>query len=107
LLALGLDELQRVVDGSQQTMKRFGAGHFAPQSLRWDKKYLDEIVGDYEQTLEECRKLIQKNKVYQEADSAYRNLTWHKLVRPNVEKHRQRLQLHEARIQNVLRPLEM
>lgn len=75
--------------------------------LRWDKVSLVEIIGDYEQTLQECRFLLEDNYRYRVSAGPIRNLEWNALVQPNADRLRTRLLLHNSKIQLVLKPFEM
>jgi len=103
-LAQSLDILERVVAQAQQSLFQQGVYNVP---LRWDKRSLIEIIGDYEQTLQECRFLIEDNYRYRASSGPIRNLEWNALVQPNADRLRTRLLLHNSKIQLVLKPFEM
>ena len=70
-LAQSLDILERVVVQAQQSLVQQGLYNVP---LRWDKVSLVEIIGDYEQTLQECRFLLEDNYRYRVSAGPIRNL---------------------------------
>lgn len=105
-LAENLDILSRVVacaDDSLQKQRRQGA----PARLRWDRRSLIEIIGDYEMTLRECDKLLKANSRYRVGSNPLRNLEWNVLVQPMADQLRQRITLHNSKILHVLKPFEV
>ncbi|KAM0218492.1 hypothetical protein ACHAQD_006875 [Fusarium lateritium] len=105
-LAENLDILSRVVacaDDSLQKQRRQGA----PARLRWDRRSLIEIIGDYELTLRECDKLLRSNSRYRVGSNPLRNLEWNVLVQPMADQLRQRITLHNSKILHVLKPFEV
>jgi hypothetical protein len=76
--------------------------------VRWDRGSLLDIIGDYHETLAECRRLLEDNRRYgASANNPLRNIEWNALVQPNVDRLRHRIQLHNSRIQIALKPFEM
>ncbi|KAM0232656.1 hypothetical protein ACHAP5_010663 [Fusarium lateritium] len=105
-LAENLDILSRVVacaDDSLQKQRRQGA----PARLRWDRRSLIEIIGDYELTLRDCDKLLRSNSRYRVGSNPLRNLEWNVLVQPMADQLRQRITLHNSKILHVLKPFEV
>ncbi|WZH45191.1 uncharacterized protein QYS62_006233 [Fusarium acuminatum] len=105
-LAENLDILSRVVacaDDSLQKQRRQGA----PARLRWDRRSLIEIIGDYEMTLRDCDKLLKANSRYRVGSNPLRNLEWNVLVQPMADQLRQRITLHNSKILHVLKPFEV
>lgn len=103
-LANSLDILQTVVVQAQQSLLKEGLYNVP---LRWDKLSLIEIIGDYDQTLQECYLLIDDNKRYSASSGPVRNIEWNALVQPNADRLRTRLLLHNSKVQLVLKPFEM
>jgi hypothetical protein len=103
-LAESLDILKQVLTQARTSLRQQGAPN---ATLRWDQTSLAEIVGDYNQTLEACKTLLEKNKRYRLGTSPLRNVDWHVLVQPDVEHLRQRIQLHNSKLLHVLKPFEM
>ncbi|OHF04642.1 hypothetical protein CORC01_00113 [Colletotrichum orchidophilum] len=102
-LAENLDILNRVVNKADQSLRQEGA--FKP--LRWDRSSLDEIIGDYEETLTECCTLIENNHRYRLSSGPLRNIEWNVLVAPAAERLRARIALHNSKVLHVLKPFEI
>jgi hypothetical protein len=98
-LAESLNILNQVVTQASSSLRQQGAPN---ATLRWDQTSLDEIVGDYTQTLEACKILLEKNKRYRLGTSPLRNIDWHVLVQSDVNHLRQRIQLHNSKLLHVL-----
>lgn len=73
----------------------------------WDFRSLFDIIGDLGQTLRECRQLIDDNNRYLYASGNIDAIVWNFHVQPTVDRLRDRLLLHKARIQHALIPFEM
>ncbi|GKT41360.1 uncharacterized protein ColSpa_01541 [Colletotrichum spaethianum] len=102
-LAENLDILSRVVNKADQSLRQEGA--FKP--LRWDRSSLDEIIGDYEETLTECCNLIENNHRYRLSSGPLRNIEWNVLVAPAADRLRARIALHNSKVLHVLKPFEI
>ena len=100
-LAESLQLLDRVYDNAARIRGPRGT------QLHGDWVSLREITGDYRQTLLECEELLQENRSKFMIQGARRNLEWHILIKPTAERLRQRIQLHNSKIQFMLRPFEM
>ena len=67
-----------------------------------------EIVGDYFQTLEQCKKLLMKHAKFNgERATALDNAFWHADTQPQVEKLRKELQSHSDKIYLFLEPIHL
>ncbi|KAK3389699.1 hypothetical protein B0H63DRAFT_518935 [Podospora didyma] len=104
-LAGQLSLLVQVVNGAQQTLQTHASGH-APRP-RWHLGSFLDIVGDYQSTLTECNVLIEANNRYRDTRNPARNIEWNVLVQPSVRRLRERILLHNTRIQHALRPFEI
>ncbi|TIC91276.1 hypothetical protein CH35J_011194 [Colletotrichum higginsianum] len=102
-LAENLDILSRVVNKADQSLRQEGA--FKP--LRWDRSSLDDILGDYEETLTECFHLIENNHRYRLSSGPLRNIEWNVLVAPSADRLRARIALHNSKVLHVLKPFEI
>jgi hypothetical protein len=103
-LADSLHILSRVVEQAGDTLH----SHCGSAALvRWDPLSLREIVGDFEVTLRECHELIRTNQRYGIRTNPIRNIEWHVLVQPTADRLRQRIALHNSKIQLFLKPFEM
>lgn len=103
-LAENLDILGRVVVKADQSLRQEG-GAFKP--LRWDRSSLEEIIGDYEETLKDCSRLLENNHRYRLGSGPLRNIEWNVLVAPAAERLRARIALHNSKVLHVLKPFEM
>ncbi|KAK1997603.1 hypothetical protein LX36DRAFT_578104 [Colletotrichum falcatum] len=102
-LAENLDILTRVVNKADQSLQQERV--FKP--LRWDPLSLEEIIGDYKETLNECRNLITDNNRYRLSSGPLRNIEWNVLVAPAADRLRERIALHNSKILHVLKPFEI
>lgn len=73
----------------------------------WDLTSLNEIVGDYHQTLRHCEKLLRDNYRYNNASSPRQGISWNSFVQPEVDRLRSRISLHNLKILFVLKPFEI
>ncbi|SPO05465.1 uncharacterized protein DNG_08152 [Cephalotrichum gorgonifer] len=104
-LAENLKILANVVHKAQESLRSHGVRN--TDGIRWDPDTLLEIIGDFQSTLRECRQLLHDNKRYSAANNPLRSIEWNVLVQPTADRLRVRLQLHNARLQNVLKPFEI
>lgn len=104
-LAENLDILSSVIAQAESSLQRERQG--AKARVRWDRRSLIEIVGDYEGTLRECRELLESNARYRGGSSPFRNLEWNLLVQPTADQLRQRIILHNSKVLHILKPFEM
>lgn len=104
-LAENLDILGRVVDKAGQSFHQETASKLEP--LRWDRPSLNEIIGDYHETLTECCTLIENNHRYRLSSGPLRNIEWNVLVAPAADRLRARIALHNSKVLHVLKPFEM
>jgi hypothetical protein len=110
-LSDNLDNIWRVVENAKTT--------WAQQSLRttrnrgpistkdWDLSSLQEIIGDYHKTLEDCKRLLEENREFRTGKSVAYNLEWNLILQPKVENLKRRLEAHNSKIMTLLKPLEM
>lgn len=104
-LSSNLGQLETAIQRAQKSLISHGAREH--DILGGDPKSLSEIVGDYEATLKECQKLLWDNRLYGQKTGPTRNIGWSLMVMPQVDHLRRRIQMHNIRIQHVLRPFEM
>ncbi|KAK1487918.1 hypothetical protein CABS01_12793 [Colletotrichum abscissum] len=104
-LAENLDILGRVVDKAGQSFHQETA--FKLEPLRWDRSSLNEIIGDYHETLTECCTLIENNHRYRLSSGPLRNIEWNVLVAPAADRLRARIALHNSKVLHVLKPFEI
>ena len=90
---------------TQQSLRRHGARE--SDLLGADRGSLDEIIGDYKATLQQCQQLLDRNRRYSQTTSPLRNIEWNFNVMPQVDHLRNRIRMHTSRIEHVLKPFEM
>ncbi|KAK7416812.1 hypothetical protein QQX98_005005 [Neonectria punicea] len=103
-LARNLDILSSVVAQATSSLQRQGAYNAV---ARWDRTSLNQIIGDYHRTLQECHELIRSNERYRAGSNPLRNIEWNVLVQPNADQLRQRISLHNSKVLQVLKPFEI
>ena len=104
-LHLSLCQLENAIERAQKSLISHGAHN--KDILGGDQTSLSEIVGDYKATLKECQKLLWDNRRYAQTTGPARNIDWNINVMPQVDHLRSRIQMHNTRIQHVLKPFEM
>ncbi|RGP78884.1 aspartate aminotransferase [Fusarium longipes] len=100
-----LKELENAVSRAQESLRDHGACD--DDWLGGDRDSLLEIIGDYDATLSECYKLLENNWLYAETTGPIRNINWNISIMPHVERLRGRIQMHNSRIQHVLKPFQI
>lgn len=100
-----LTKLDNAVTRTQQPLKENGAKDW--DLLGADRSSLDEIIGDYEATLNECQQLLERNRRYSQTTGPVRNIEWNINIMPRVDYLRSRIRMHTSRIEHVLKPFEM
>ncbi|KAK2748440.1 hypothetical protein FQN55_004379 [Onygenales sp. PD_40] len=109
-LARNLENLARVVDNATsqlQTSPLGQLGQLAQSNRLWDLTSFHEILGDYEQTIRHCYKLLRDNAQYNNATSPGRSIAFNILVQPDVDRLRDRISLHNTKLLFLLKPFEM
>lgn len=104
-LAENLDILSSVITQADNSLQR--ERQSVKTRVRWDRRSLIEIVGDYDGTLRECRELLESNIRYRGGSGPLRNLEWNILVQPTADRLRQRIILHNSKVLHILKPFEM
>ncbi|KAK0389709.1 hypothetical protein NLU13_3282 [Sarocladium strictum] len=109
-LAQSLEDLAGVVKTARQSFTSRCLTP-PPATFGWDRDTLLDIIGDFDATLRECYRLIKQNKSYAAASGPIMgplaNVRWNAMVMPSVDRLRQRLLMHQAKIQHMLRPFEI
>ena len=100
-----LGQLESAIKRAQTSLISHGAQ--SRDILGGDQTSLSEIVGDYEATLVECERLLWDNRRYAQTTCPATNINWNINVMPQVDYLRSRIQMHNTRIQHVLKPFEM
>jgi hypothetical protein len=104
-LATSLRQLENVIDHARNQFSYYGE---APSvRLGWDYASLTEIIGNYSATLHDCERLLQENESYNTTTGVGRNLRWDALVQPRVDALRQRILLHNSKVDHVLQPFKI
>jgi hypothetical protein len=78
-----------------------------PRPKNWDLSSLQEIIGDYHTTLEDCKRLLEENREFRTASGFAYNMEWSLMVQPKVDHLRKRLDAHNSKISILLKPLEL
>ncbi|PTD02098.1 hypothetical protein FCULG_00012203 [Fusarium culmorum] len=100
-----LKHLENAVTRAQQSLHSHGV--WDNDSLCGDQDSLMEVVGDYNDTLEECYLLLKDNTRYAQTTGPIKNIEWNMSIMPEVERLRGRIQMHTSRIQHILKPFEI
>jgi hypothetical protein len=100
-----LNLVKEVVQNAE-TLRRGSRGRqMAAPRDGWNVGSLREVIGDYQNTLMECEKLLADNTEFKRAKVS-RNFVWSVRLGPTVKVLRQRLQCHSTKLQLLLVPLE-
>ncbi|KAM7202919.1 hypothetical protein V8F20_004166 [Naviculisporaceae sp. PSN 640] len=105
-LHTGLIALTKVFTDTTDSLAARGLDPPVDVSFAWDKTSFMEIVGDFEQTLTECVRLLEDNRSYSSTTGPVDNITWNVFVQPNVDRLQRRLQFHNTKLALVLKPFE-
>ncbi|KAK0645373.1 hypothetical protein B0T16DRAFT_411086 [Cercophora newfieldiana] len=104
-LAQSLERLENVIN--QARLEFQNHGEVLPDTLGWDRHSLVEIIGDYHSTLCDCKLLLQENQSYNATTGPGGNIYWNLFVQPRVQSLRQRILLHNSKIEHVLQPFKI
>ncbi|KAF2685997.1 hypothetical protein K458DRAFT_363531 [Lentithecium fluviatile CBS 122367] len=104
-LAENLNNILRVVENAKTTWAQNSRGLVRPKN--WDLSSLEEIIGDYHTTLEDCKRLLEENREFRTASSFAYNVEWSLMIQPKVDHLRKRLEAHNSKITILLKPLEL
>ncbi|KAI6779951.1 uncharacterized protein J7T54_000251 [Emericellopsis cladophorae] len=72
-----------------------------------DRRSLNEIIGDYSDTLRACMEFLVENSRYAQTTGPLTNIHWNLNAVPRVNHLRSRIQMHNMRIEHVLRPFQI
>ncbi|KAL2065734.1 hypothetical protein VTL71DRAFT_3404 [Oculimacula yallundae] len=110
-LAGNLDNIVRVVENAKATWiqesARTARSRGLPVQREWDLSTLQEIVGDYRKTLEDCKRLLEQNYEFRNNRNFAYNIEWNLVIQPKVDRLRKRLEAHNSKISILLKPLEL
>lgn len=104
-LRANLEGLETAVMNAQKLLEQHGARQ--NDRLSGGKEAISEVIGDYNATLEECKQLLATNRRYAGTTGPMKNIDWNISLMPQVNSLRSRIQMHNIRIQTVLKPFEM
>jgi hypothetical protein len=109
-LAQNLSDILDVVENAQitwkqQTLRSSQLRGASPKE--WNLSSLNEIVGDYKTTLEDCDRLLKDHPEFYKDQNFTANIEWNLLVQPKVDSLEKRLEKHNSKILIVLKPLEL
>ncbi|KAJ9608441.1 hypothetical protein H2200_007429 [Cladophialophora chaetospira] len=103
-LAESLDGLIRMIDSAYRQV-RSGIG--SQGGPRWNFASLNEIIGDYQRTMHECRRLLISNRQYGQGVGPLRNIEWNVLIQPRAAALQERISHHNSKILIIIKPLEI
>ncbi|KIW62548.1 hypothetical protein PV04_10715 [Phialophora macrospora] len=103
-LAESLEGLIRMIDSAYNQL-RSGIG--AQSAPRWNFASLNEIIGDYQRTIYECRRLLLSNRQYGQGVGPLRNIEWNVLIQPQAAALQERILHHNSKILIIIKPLEI
>ncbi|KAF1817013.1 hypothetical protein P152DRAFT_384775, partial [Eremomyces bilateralis CBS 781.70] len=103
-LAENLDNIGRVINNAVSHMQTRRMSMALPV---WDLTSVREITGDYTNTILECNRLLKQNEQFRQDTSPMSNIEWHLLLQPNVDRLKQRVEMHNNKILFLLKPLEI
>ncbi|EOD46039.1 hypothetical protein UCRNP2_7226 [Neofusicoccum parvum UCRNP2] len=106
-LGRNLEQVKKVAENAYSQLQR---GRLQPFDLSelMDTKSLDQILGNYGKTLQDCERLLKdKSKFRHDSRNFVQNIVWNIEIEPEVTRLRERLAFHNVKILMVLKPLEM
>ncbi|OJD25607.1 hypothetical protein ACJ73_03018 [Blastomyces percursus] len=106
-LATNLENIYRVASNATFQLETSPLGRSIDSKQLWDLSSLNEILGDYHETLRHCEKLLRDNYRYNNASDPRRGISWNSFVQPDVDRLRSRISLHNLKILFVLKPFEI
>ena len=110
-LAENLNNIVRVVENARATWiqesVRIARSRGPPLQKDWDLSSLQEIIGDYRSTLEDCQRLLEQNYEFRNNRNFAYNIEWNLVIQPKVDRLRKRLESHNSKISILLKPLEL
>ena len=110
-LAENLNNIVRVVENARATWiqesVRIARSRGPPLQKDWDLSSLQEIIGDYRSTLEDCKRLLEQNYEFRNNRNFAYNIEWNLVIQPKVDRLRKRLESHNSKISILLKPLEL
>ncbi|PGH05874.1 hypothetical protein GX51_02653 [Blastomyces parvus] len=106
-LATNLENVYRVASNATFQLETSPLGRSTDSKQLWDLTSLNEILGDYHETLRHCEKLLRDNYRYNNASDPRRGISWNSFVQPDVDRLRSRISLHNLKILFVLKPFEI
>jgi hypothetical protein len=107
-LAENLKNISRVVENAKSQQSQQSVGLRSPPVQKdWDLSSLKEIIGDYENTLADCKKLLEENHEFRKKRNFAYNNYWNFVIQPKFDQLRRRLQSHNTKIIILLKPLEI
>ncbi len=87
--------------------KQVRSGIGSQGAPRWNFASLNEIIGDYQRTIHECRRLLLSNRQYGLGVGPLRNMEWNILVQPQAAALQKRILHHNSKILIIIKPLEI
>ncbi|OCK79264.1 hypothetical protein K432DRAFT_455910 [Lepidopterella palustris CBS 459.81] len=106
-LAKNLDSICDVVKNAGDTWREHRQRRRPAPQKEWDLSSIQEIVGDYQATLADCKRLLDENAEFRAKRGPVRNVEWNLVYRPKAERLQKRLNAHKSKILLLLKPLEL
>ncbi|KAK4210057.1 hypothetical protein QBC37DRAFT_429290 [Rhypophila decipiens] len=105
-LHAGVRAFIQVFDNTASSLAARGLNPPNDLSFAWHRASFMEIVGDFEETLTECIRLLENNRSYSSTTGPASNITWNVFVQPNVNRLQKQLKDHNEKLALVLKPFE-
>jgi hypothetical protein len=93
-----------MIDSAYRQLRSGIGAQAAPQ---WNFASLNEIIGDYQRTIYECRRLLLSNRQYGQGVGPLRNIEWNVLIQPQAAALQERILHHNSKILIIIKPLEI
>lgn len=100
-----LNNIHRVVENATTAWAQSHRG--TSRAKHWNLSSLEEIIGDYHSTLEDCKQLLHENREFRMPRNIAYNFEWTLIIQPKVDHLRKRLDAHNSKIAILLKPLEL
>ncbi len=92
-----LENVDNIIENALQRRFEYGLG--ATQGT-WDPTSLRDIVGDYYQTLTDCKHIVQQNLQFR-SNNVVQNIRWSNVLLPRIEGLRERVRLHNLKVREA------
>jgi hypothetical protein len=100
------DQLETLQHAITDSRLRTGA-LLAPRQSSNVSRQLEAVFGNFKETLEDCRRLLESQSRYATQRSPVSNIQWYLLVKDEVDMHRDRIAVLNSKLSLALQSLEM